>query len=191
MSRTLIIARREYLAYVRTVGFWLSLLALPLLAVGSGFFVAMMEGSQEPRMVAVSDLTGEAAAARDTFVRALEESEAIAVRPSPEALATATDAASADAAARGLVTDEGPLDAVVILTQEIGLVLAVDLRRRGDEHLAAVLVTLLEHDLRAADVRREGFEWPADDEFDADGSGEVQHDVDAAHGVIDECLVED
>jgi ABC-2 type transport system permease protein len=116
MNRTLIIARREYLAYVRTVGFWLSLLALPLLAVGSGFFISMMEGSSEPRSVAVSDLTGEDAPARAGFVRALEESDSIAVRPSPETLAAATDPATADAAARDLVTDEGPLDAVVILT---------------------------------------------------------------------------
>ena len=116
MNRTLIIARREYLAYVRTVGFWLSLLALPLLAVGSGFFIAMMEGSSEPRSVAVSDLTGEGAPAREGFVRALEASEGIAVRPSPDSLASADDTASADAAARDLVGEEGPLDAVAILT---------------------------------------------------------------------------
>ena len=116
MNRTLIIARREYLAYVRTVGFWLSLLALPLLAAGSGFFVAMMEGSQEPRTVAVSDLTGEGAPSRDAFVRALEQSEGIAVRSSPDSLAAAADTSAADEAARDLVEEDGPLDAVAILT---------------------------------------------------------------------------
>jgi ABC-2 type transport system permease protein len=36
MSRLLKIARREYLAYVRTVGFWLSIVALPLVIAISG-----------------------------------------------------------------------------------------------------------------------------------------------------------
>ena len=30
MNRTLLIARREYVAYAKTVGFWLSLLLVPL-----------------------------------------------------------------------------------------------------------------------------------------------------------------
>ena len=116
MSRILLIARREYLAYVRTVGFWLSLLALPVLAVGSGFFIAMMEGSQEPRSIAVSDLTGEGAPSRQAFVDALDETAGVVVRQTPRPLSSATDDASADAAARALVAEDGPLDAVVILT---------------------------------------------------------------------------
>ena len=31
MSKTLLIAKREYLAFVKTMGFWLSLVTLPLL----------------------------------------------------------------------------------------------------------------------------------------------------------------
>ena len=38
MKRTLLIARREFAAYARTVGFWLSLLAFPLFAVLGGAF---------------------------------------------------------------------------------------------------------------------------------------------------------
>ena len=34
MNKTLLIARREYLAFVRTVGFWLSMLTLPLIIRG-------------------------------------------------------------------------------------------------------------------------------------------------------------
>ena len=36
MKRILLIARREYGAYAKTVGFWLSLLAFPLFAVLGG-----------------------------------------------------------------------------------------------------------------------------------------------------------
>ncbi|HEY2179015.1 MAG TPA: ABC transporter permease [Caulobacteraceae bacterium] len=59
MIRLLRIARREYLAYVRTFGFWLSLLLLP---VGLSTIViapmAMMRSSPTPR-VAVVDFTGD------------------------------------------------------------------------------------------------------------------------------------
>ena len=114
MRRLLLIARREYLAYVRTVGFWLSLIALPLVAVGSGFFVAMMENSSEARQIAVLDLTGEDAGT--AFVRSLDEPDSIQVLRPPEALASQTGVAGADAEARTLVGEDGPLDAVVILT---------------------------------------------------------------------------
>lgn len=136
MSRTLLIARREYLAYVRTVGFWLSLLALPLVAVGSGFFVAMMEGSSQPRSVAVADLVTEGAPAREDFVRALGDGSGLAVRQTPDSLASATDTASADAAARDLVAEGGPLDAVVILTpSETGVAARLWSSRASDEQL--------------------------------------------------------
>lgn len=58
--KTLLIARREYLAFVKTVGFWLSLLTLPLLMVGSAFIPVMMARNGEaPRSVAVLDLSGQ------------------------------------------------------------------------------------------------------------------------------------
>jgi ABC-2 type transport system permease protein len=58
MIRLLKIALREYLAYVRTVGFWLSMCAMPLgfiLAFGAP---AMLERSAPPPRLAVIDLTG-------------------------------------------------------------------------------------------------------------------------------------
>lgn len=113
MRRLLLIARREYLAYVRTVGFWLSLIALPLVAVGSGFFVGMMENSSEAREIAVVDLTQDGAGI--AFTRSLDAAGSIQVVAPPRPLAGATDEASADAAARDLVREDGPLDAVVIL----------------------------------------------------------------------------
>lgn len=53
MNRTLLIARREYMAYARTVGFWLSLLAFPLFAVLGGAVPILMKTSEPMRVVAV------------------------------------------------------------------------------------------------------------------------------------------
>lgn len=122
MRRLLLIARREYLAYVRTVGFWLSLIALPLVAVGSGFFVALMENSGEAREMAVLDLSGQAVG--PAFARSLDDPGDIDVVAPPPELAGASDIDGADNVARGLVGEDGPLDAVVILTPGDGAVAA-------------------------------------------------------------------
>ena len=59
MIRLLRIARREYLAYVRTPGFWLSLLLLPVgLSTIAIAPLAMKRSSPTPR-IAVVDFTGE------------------------------------------------------------------------------------------------------------------------------------
>lgn len=59
MSRLLKIARREYLAYVRTVGFWLSIVALPLVMGISGLAPLMMMKTAQPERLAIVDLTGQ------------------------------------------------------------------------------------------------------------------------------------
>lgn len=59
MSRLLKIARREYLAYVRTVGFWLSIIALPLVIGISALAPMMMMKSAKPERLAIVDLTGQ------------------------------------------------------------------------------------------------------------------------------------
>ncbi|HAV49833.1 MULTISPECIES: ABC transporter permease [unclassified Brevundimonas] len=51
MSRTLLIARREYAAYAMTVGFWLSLLAFPMFAVLGGAIPILMRTSEPVRAV--------------------------------------------------------------------------------------------------------------------------------------------
>ena len=53
MNRTLLIARREYVAYAKTVGFWLSLLAFPLFAVLGGGIPALIKASEPIKSVAV------------------------------------------------------------------------------------------------------------------------------------------
>jgi len=60
MSRLLKIARREYLAYVRTVGFWLSIVALPVVIGVTALAPLMMMKSAHPERLAIVDLTGQA-----------------------------------------------------------------------------------------------------------------------------------
>ena len=73
MSRILLIARREFMAYAKTVGFWLSLLAFPLFAVLGGVLPILMQTSQPVRQVVLIEegpaATGLAAAVRDSFER--------------------------------------------------------------------------------------------------------------------------
>jgi len=63
MNRILLIARREYLAYARTVGFWLSLLAFPLFAVLGGGFSVLVRHAEPVRVVALIEDTGTGPAA--------------------------------------------------------------------------------------------------------------------------------
>ena len=63
MSRLLKIALREYLAYVRTLGFWLSLCLTPLGLVLAFGGPAMLAQSAPPPRLAVIDLTGQGYAA--------------------------------------------------------------------------------------------------------------------------------
>jgi len=62
MIRLLKIAGREYVAYVRTVGFWLSMLLMPV--VGGALFMAplVLERSSPPPILIVVDQTGQATA---------------------------------------------------------------------------------------------------------------------------------
>ncbi len=59
MSRLLKIAGREYVAYVKTVGFWLSMLTLPVVG-GIGFLApTLIESRSPPSIVAIVDQTGQ------------------------------------------------------------------------------------------------------------------------------------
>lgn len=130
MRRILLIARREYLAYARTVGFWLSLLALPVFGALGGFAVAMIERSGGEREIAVVDLSGtdagpavEAALTEAPGLPGERRRSRVAVTDPPPVLVNAPDLAAAEAAARQAVDgDDRALDAVVLLTPgEAGL----------------------------------------------------------------------
>ncbi|WP_297801744.1 ABC transporter permease [uncultured Brevundimonas sp.] len=71
MNRALLIARREIMAYVKTVGFWLSLLSLPFFAVLGGFVPVLMKRAEPVSAYVLVDESGGqlADAVRDSFER--------------------------------------------------------------------------------------------------------------------------
>ena len=103
MNRTLLIARREYAAYAKTVGFWLSLLAFPLFAVIGGAVPILMRSSEPVRQVVLIEegpqAAGLAASVRDALrldgerradaARRAQAEAAKATGMPPEALAKA------------------------------------------------------------------------------------------------------
>jgi len=61
MRRLLLIARREYFAYTRTIGFWLSMLVLPGFILLGASLPGYMREAAPTRQVAIVDLTGQGA----------------------------------------------------------------------------------------------------------------------------------
>jgi len=59
MSRLLKIAAREYVAYVKTVGFWLSMLLMPVIGGAAISAPTLLDRSAPPPTVAVIDQTGQ------------------------------------------------------------------------------------------------------------------------------------
>jgi ABC-2 type transport system permease protein len=104
MNRILRIAWREYLSYVRTVGFWLSLCAMPLMISGITALPGLMERTTPPPRLAILDLTGQHL--DDGLKTALAEADAgektrtvRIVNPPPD-LSAASDAGAASAILR-------------------------------------------------------------------------------------------
>jgi ABC-2 type transport system permease protein len=93
MTRALRIAAREYAAFVRTVGFWLSICLMPLGLVGVMFFSGIAAHSAPTPKLAILDFTGaDYGAALAKVVREGRTPSAIVVAPPPvadPALATA------------------------------------------------------------------------------------------------------
>jgi len=112
MNRTLLIARREYAAYAKTVGFWLSLLAFPMFAVLGGAIPILIRTSEPVRAVAVIEegpnATGLAAAVSDALRREGERQEARAREAAEKAQqATGGMAAGGGNAAQGALASMG------------------------------------------------------------------------------------
>ena len=84
MRRALIIAQREYLSFLRTPGFWISLLVMPLVGMVTGLAPQMIARTEPPPTVAILDLTGLGADGPGPWlVRALARpASAAAERPS-------------------------------------------------------------------------------------------------------------
>jgi ABC-2 type transport system permease protein len=111
MSRILLIARREYGAYARTVGFWLSLLAFPLFAVLGGLVPIMMRSNEPVREVVLIEegveAQGLAAAVRDALNDDVERRGAAAREAAEKAQETA-GAAGGGAASNALAALSKP-----------------------------------------------------------------------------------
>jgi len=129
MSRILRIAWREYISYVRTVGFWLSLCAMPLLIYGVTALPGLMERTTPPPRLAIVDLTGQGLA--DALRRALADDDAhgpssVHVVAAPVQARDAASPAAASAALRPyLETDRAAegrprLDDAVVLSRKSG-----------------------------------------------------------------------
>ena len=84
-----------------------------------------------------------------------------------------------------------PVDAASVLLERLLLaMIAVDLRRRRDEHTPAEAVAVLEHGLGPLDVRDECAHGLLDDQPDAHRCREVEHDVAPVHELADDGLVQ-
>ncbi|RZJ95888.1 MAG: ABC transporter permease, partial [Brevundimonas sp.] len=98
MNRTLLIARREYMAYARTVGFWLSLLAFPAFAVIGGAVPLLIRSSEPVRAVVLIEegpqASGLAQSVRDALTNEAERRQQRA-REAAERAAQANPAAAA------------------------------------------------------------------------------------------------
>ena len=76
MNRTLLIARREFMAYAKTVGFWLSLLAFPLFGVLGGAIPLLMKSAEPTRQVALVDEAPAGSGLAAAVKQALESEQA-------------------------------------------------------------------------------------------------------------------
>ncbi len=105
MNRILLIARREFMAYARTVGFWLSLLAFPLFAVLGGAIPILMDSADEVRAVVLIEEGPQAAGlAQAVSGRLAQEAERTAERAREAAEKAAEATGVPPATAQGAIT---------------------------------------------------------------------------------------
>lgn len=102
MRAIYLIARREYLSYVATWGFWLSLLSVPMFMLIGGGLPALIESSQPTRYYSVIDQTGAGygAALEREFARTQRDDAMDALRAAANQLGTSDRIAEAEAALR-------------------------------------------------------------------------------------------
>jgi ABC-2 type transport system permease protein len=112
MKRTLLIARREFLAYVRTVGFWLSLLSLPVFGLLGGVIPLLVKSSEPVREVVLIEDGPQAAG----LAKAVQD--VMAADAERRAQRAADAAEKAQASAGGAVDSKAARDAVASLTRE-------------------------------------------------------------------------
>jgi ABC-2 type transport system permease protein len=159
MTRALRIAAREYMAFVRTVGFWLSICLMPLGLLGVMFFSGIAAHSAPTPKLAIYDFTGAGYGA--TLARTAQEGRApsaIVVKAPP-----VSDPASAEAKIRPYISGElttpagDRLDAVAIVRGTADKP-ALDLwtRNINEPGLQVALSAALSDATREAQLVREG-----------------------------------
>ena len=193
MIRLLRIARREYLAYVRTVGFWLSLLLLPVGLSTIVLVPMIMSHSTPPPRVAIVDFTGGSLAmpAAEALVRPGPGGgpRAIAM-PAPGAPFLTPDQAVATLKPylRGArrMPDGGGLDGFVII-RPAGDSAKVDYWSRtiGDGGLAGVVGDGVKQALRKQALARLGVDAKAMARLDALAPQVAQFSPQAAAGKVE------
>jgi ABC-2 type transport system permease protein len=177
MRRLALIAAREYFAYTHTVGFWLSMLSLPLLIGLSGAAPMMMARAAPQPHIAFVDLTGReqgkaviAQLTADSAAKPAVQVGPQGMRPpmvthlkvvesSPDLAAARTPQAADAAARRELGGEEGALDAVAILSDHGGTTgLRLWTRRAGDDAAASAIADALAEVLRVERLRALGID---------------------------------
>lgn len=153
MHKTWLIARREYLAYVRTVGFWLSLLTVPLIAAGAIVFPIMLNQSAPPQAVAVLDLSGSHLG--DRLGAMVRDADRLRIVPLPKGLSPDMSLAEAEAKLPAVVGAKDAPSIVVVYADAGGLHFHIwsDAARKGD--VARMLRTDLD-DLQFERVAADG-----------------------------------
>lgn len=149
MTRLLTIAVREYLAYVRTVGFWLSLCLMPVILLLSSQAPSLMAKSSPKPAIALVDLAtpddcpeqvstclyDPVLSLRRTVEDRLKAQAAYVVVPPSDALRAPRTPEAVGAAAKPLLSgarlrnDQGQLDAVAVVYRRDGRI-AVDVWSR-------------------------------------------------------------
>jgi ABC-2 type transport system permease protein len=164
LKRIWLIVVREYLAYVRTPGFWLSILLLPFAASTLALGPMLLRQSTPPPTLAVVDLTTRdlgSAVARRLRADAIGDQQSARLVAAPGA----PFASAADAARRlrpyligsRPLPDGGLLDAVAIV-RPLGRSASVDVwtRQINDRSLAGVVSEAVDGALRRQALARAG-----------------------------------
>ena len=121
MKRILLIARREYGAYARTVGFWLSLLAFPMFAVLGGGIPLLIKSSEPVNEVVLIEegpaATGLALAVREALQADIDRRSAQAeeATQAAQAMVPTGPEAGAEAAAASPMLNSASSSAVAAL----------------------------------------------------------------------------
>jgi len=181
MNRLFRIARREYLAYVRTFGFWLSLLLLPVGLSMIGLAPAAVDRSVPIPRVTIVDFTAPPAGGGESLGRAVGAAltaheagakPAGALTPAPGA--PFKDVADATARLKPYLTGNtalpggGRLDAAVILSPS-GDTVAVDVWSRdvANQHIRDLVGETARDAIRRARLRAQGIDARALASIDA------------------------